>query len=451
MGEDQNNLTVGTKEGSKTYLKIVIAVCAVIVIAVGVVLGYKLTHKDTPKETKKTLTETPTDTPTVTPTEVSEETPTEAPKETPTVTPKETKGEETSSSGEWVLYKAYEYSGNEKILDREREYFYDEQGRLTKENCCHTYDDTVDWTYYSYDCNGEKMENWSGKDGQLNYVRFTDMTGTTIYVDGWNGETYQEEFYDDGYIKEFRIYGGLSEKLEKMVKWEYDAGKKNIRRMYYTDCGSGEPELVDDVWFELDSDGRVVRFVDREERNENEFVPSAAEYECRYEGNRQIETYTYTDGDSVEVVSEGDRVISKRIRCEDGTGSIEERFYPNANLLTERVWEMQPGLFIEYICNEIEVAADGTEKPLYKVEFTSDGQPLRKIMLETGEVCDEYQYGPDGKLLAVLNRPFREPELLKMVDIKYDQYGNPVEYTDYWGGTYTRFEWIRLADVKQQS
>lgn len=62
-----------------------------------------------------------------------------------------------------------------------------------------------------------------------------------IWVDGYR-ETYEEEFYDDGYIKEFRVYGEASKKLEKMVKWEYNAEKKNIRRIYYTDCGNGESD-----------------------------------------------------------------------------------------------------------------------------------------------------------------------------------------------------------------
>ena len=455
MKENRNN--------RKVYLIVAIAACAVVLTALGILLGYKLTKKETPTEAPTetpteaptetstvTPTEAPTETPTVTPTGAPTETPTEAPTEIPTETPTEapkdaetpSSGEETAEAGEWILYKTREHSGNKKRdLDREREYFYDEQGRLTKEQCYDVHDDAIWYTiYYSYGQNGEKMENWwPDRGGQLYSVEFTDMTGKVVYVDGYHGETYQEEFYDDGLIKEFRVYGNQAKELEKMVKWEYDAERKNIRRTtYYKDFGNGELNLVDDLRVELDSEGRIVRYVDHEARNENGLVPSDTEYECRYEGNRRIETYTGEKGAVNEFVYEGDRLITEKRRYKDGTGRIREYFYPNAKLLES-----------ECLFSEIEVEADGTEIPLYKVEFTDDGQPLRMIEIETGEVCEEYQYGPDGILSAILSMHFGEDSLWDYADFKLDQYGNLVEYANYWEGIYVQYEWIRLPDAKQ--
>ncbi len=406
---------------------IVIAACAVVIIALGIFLGNKLTKKEPP-------TEAPTETPT----------------ETPTEAPKETKNEETTSSGEeagadkWVLYKTHEYSGDKKILDRVREYFYDEQGRLTEEKC---YDaqGSLDYTdYYSYDYDGERVERWQpDRDGKLYSATIWDMSGEiVVHVDGHNGETYQEDFYDDGFIKEFRVYGNsdnpsggqAEKKLLNVLKWEYDAERKNIRRISYTVHDNGELKPVDDLRFELDSEGRVVRCVTPKDGNKTQSVT-----EYRYEGNRRIETVT--EGASVfEIVYEGGRIISRKSIKGDGTGWREEYYYPNVN-------SFNADYVYTYVENEITVKADGTETPKYKIEFTNDGQPLRKIDLETGEVLVEYQYGSDRKLSAVLAGHFGDLTLRKVADIKLDQYGKVVECTSY--GIYARYEWIRLSDAEK--
>ena len=199
---------------------------------------------------------------------------------------------------------------------------------------------------------------------------------------------------------------------------------------------------MDDLLCELDSDGRVVRCVNHGEWDGSDEFPAFDEYECRYEGNRRIETVTWGTGTD-EFVYGGNHLISSRKRMGSGTVRVTECFYPNVN------WHLS-GFLHEYLESVTEIAKDGTETPRYKVEFTNDGQPLRKIEVETGAVLEEYQYGADGKLCAVLTGDTKTP-LHKTAAIELDQYGNLVEYTDYWAGTYTRFEWIRLADVKQQS
>lgn len=409
MRENQNNQMTGRSNGRRKHLIIMVAACVVVLIALGIFLGYKLTKKDTPKESK------------------DEKAP--------------SSGEQTAEAGEWVLSKVYWLKSGKEFLNRE--YVYDEQGRLTE---LRTYDydggPLKETQYYSYDHNGEWREDWTpDKGGQLNSVMFTDMTGAAVSV-GTDYETYQEEFYDDGYIKEFRVYwnsddtsGGQPEKkLIRMVKWEYDTERKNIRRTDYKDSDNGELQLVDDLRVELDSEGRVVRCVNHGDSKGFPEYPNYTEYECHYEGNRRIETCTYADGGSGERVSEGNRVISDKTKLPDGSGWIEEYFYPNINTLNTDFW-------YPYLKSEIDFDADGTETTLYKVELTSDGQPLRRIELETGVVCDEYQYGSDGKLSAVLCGPEAE--------IKLDQYGNLVEYTSKTYDISARYEWIRLSDAKQ--
>ena len=300
------------------------------------------------------------------------------------------------------------------------------------------FDGFVDWTeYYSYDRNGERMEYWTPeRGGQLDLVRFTDMTATVIFVDGFFGEVCREGFFDDGFIKEFRAYqsGKRSEtKLVKKVTWEYDAGRKNIRRTYSVDRGAEELETVDDLRFELDSEGRVVRCVNHQ---------SVTEY--RYEGNRRIETVTAgtrTD----EYVYEKNRLVSSKKCMNDGTVEISKRFYPNVN----EGESFAPNIFdsFPYLESRIVVEKDGTETPVSKVEFTDDGKPLREINLEDGVVSIEYQYGSDGKLRAVLHSSFGDPLLTEAADIKSDQYGNLAECA--YQGVRARYEWIRRSDVQQ--
>ena len=418
----------------KTYLTIAIVSCAVVVIAVGILLGYKLTKKDTPKETS-----------TVAPTEVPKETPTYTPTEAPKNTPTPSYDEPVAWTNGWVMSKKYRLREGEEYCEEylRGEYFYDEQGRLAEERTYNS-DGSLYWTeYYSYNCNCERMEHWTpDRGGELDLVRFTDMTDTVIWVDGWYGETYQEDFYDDGFIKEFRIYaaGEQSEKnLMKVVKWECDDERKNISRMQYTVRFDGELEPVGDLRIELDSEGRVARCVDYGHPNG---VQSATEY--RYEGNRRIGTVTWGTGTD-EFVYEGNHLISSRVRMDSGTVRVTECFYPNVN------WHLSDCFLYEYLESEIEVAKDGTETPRYKVEFTNDGKPLRQIELETGAVVTEYQYGSDGKMSAVLtwNPYLDEPGLIEAAAIELDQYGNLVKYDDYSLGVCERFEWIPLPDAEQ--
>ena len=431
MGEDQNNLAVGTKEGSKAYLKIVIAVCAVIVIAVGVVLGYKLTHKDTPKETEETKKTGET---------------------------KKTEDEETPDSDKTydridirksVLSKVYSLETGKEVL--QEEYSYDAQGRLTQK-VVYSYDGSVRYTeYYSYDQNGEKMERWApSKGGELMDFWFTDITGTGVSVEGY--EVYEEEFYDDGSIKEFRVYGdleNLSEDRSKMtlvkkVNWEYDAGKKNIKRVYYMDHGNGHMELTDDLQFELDSQGRVIRCINPNDWNGRENIKSVTEYQYddRILGSRVIRTVT--KGKEIqEDIFEGDRLISEKVVEADGSGWMREYWDPNVNVL--------PSSF-DYPRMESwkQFDALGNETPLYKIEFSEDGRPLRQIDIESGATYIEYQYGSDGQWNAVLvgndeNLP------VKVMDIKVDQYGDLTEYSTAvaeaaWAyGAGERYEWKSIS------
>ena len=427
---------------------IAIVSCAVVVIALGIFLGYKLAKKDTPKDIPTvTPTELPKEDPTYTPTEAPTNTPTEAPKETPTITPKEAKDavtpsvvEQIAGAGEWVMSKKYWLQEGEEYL--REEYFYDEQGRLTEERT-YNLDGSPCWTeYHLYDCNGERMEHWTpDRGGSLDLVRFTDMTDTVVYVDGYFGEVCREDFYDDGFIKEFRIYVARKpseKKLEKVIKWEYDDERKNIRRTYYMDGGDGELEPVGDLRIELDSEGRIARCVDYGHPNG---VQSVTEY--RYEGNRRIETVTWGTGTD-EFVYEGNHLIFSRVRMGSGTVRVTERFYPNVNWPRMEFWG-------DYLESVTEIAEDGTETPLYKVEFTNDGKPLREIAFENGEgvVVVEYRYGSGGKLSAVLTRHFHDSELTEAVVIKPDQYGNPEECDVYMFGVHERYEWIRLSDAEQ--
>jgi len=405
------------------YRIIAIVFCAVVVIALGFHLRYKLTKKDAPKEV-----------PTVTPTESSTKAPTETKDEvTPSVV------DQVVGAGEWGVSKKYWIQEGEEYL--REEYFYDEQGRLTEERT-YNLDRSVYWTeYHSYDCNGERMEHWTpDRGGTLDLVQFTDISGTVVYVSGYYGETCQEDFYDDGFIKEFRIYVARKpseKKLEKVIKWEYDDERKNIRRTYYMDGGDGELEPVGNLRIELDSEGRIARCVDYGHPNG---VQSVTEY--RYEGNRRIETVTWGTGTD-EFVYEGNHLISSRVRMGSGTVWVTERFYPNVN------WHLSDCFLYEYLESEIEVAKDGTETPRYKVEFTNDGKPLRQIELETGAVVTEYQYGADGKLSEVLHWSYYlvDPKLTKAAVIKLDQYGNLVECEGL--GVCERYEWIRLSDAEQ--
>ena len=413
------------------YRIVAVVSCAVVVIALGIFLGYKLTKKDTPKEV---LTNTPA------------ELPKENPTYTPTITPKETKDavtpsvvEQIAGAGEWGVSKKYWLQEGEEYL--RGEYFYDEQGRLAEERTYNS-DGSLYWTeYYSYDCNGKRIEHWTpDRTGELDLVQFTDISGTVVYVSGYYGETCQEDFYDDGFIKEFRIYVARKpseKKLEKVIKWEYDDERKNIRRIYYMDGGDGELEQVGDLRIELDSEGRIARCVDYGHPNG---VQSVTEY--RYEGNRRIETVTWGTGTD-EFVYEGNHLISSRVRMGSGTVRVTERFYPNVNWPRMEFWG-------DYLESVTEIAEDGTETPLYKVEFTNDGKPLREIAFENGEgvVVVEYRYGSGGKLSAVLTRHFHDSELTEAVVIKPDQYGNPEECDVYMFGVHERYEWIRLPDAE---
>ena len=432
MEKNQNN--------QKAYRTIAIVSCAVVVIVVGILLGYKLTKKDTPKETS-----------TVAPTEVPKETPTYTPMEAPKNTPTPSYVEPVAWANGWVMSKKYRLREGEEYCEEylRGEYFYDEQGRLAEERTYNS-DGSLYWTkYYSYDCNGERIEHWTpDRSGELYSMQFTDISGTVVYVSGYYGETYQEDFYDDGFIKEFRIYaaGEQSEKnLVKVVKWECDDERKNISRMQYTVHFDGELEPVGELQIELDSEGCVARCVDYGHPNG---VWSATEY--RYEGNRRIGTVTwgrgtdeYEYGPEHEFVYEGNRFASSRKRMNDGAVRVTECFYPNVN------WHLSDCFLYEYLESEIEIAKDGTETPRYKVEFTNDGQPLRKIEVETGAVLEEYQYGADGKLCAVLTGDTKTP-LHKTAAIELDQYGNLVKYDDYRLGVCERFEWIRLPDAEHK-
>ena len=409
MEENRNN--------RKTYLIIAIVPCTVLVIALGIFLGYKLTKTKTP---------------------------TEAPKETKDE--EALSGEETPSfdeeagAGEWVLVRSKQYWLDSDRECLHREDIYDEQGRPTESRYYNSDDGSVEYTrYHSYDHNGEWQERWiPDRGGKLEDVWFVDMTGNGVLFGG--SGTYEEEFYDDGYIKEFRVYWEQSKKLQKIVKWEYDDGRKNIRRIFYRDWGDGELKLMDDLLCELDSDGRVVRCVNHGEWDGSDEFPAFDEYECRYEGNRRIETSTCGDGYCYdEVVYEGDREISWKTTYADGTGNVE-RYYPHINSFPP-----YSRLRHAYLESEFDIAADGTETFRYKVEFTNDGQPLRKIEVETGAVLEEYQYGADGKLCAVLTGDAKTP-LQKTADIKLDQYGNLVEYINYGMGFHERYEWIRLPE-----
>ena len=440
MEKNQNN--------QKAYRTIAIVSCAVVVIAVGILLGYKLTKKDTPKETS-----------TVAPTEVPKETPTYTPTEAPKNTPTPSYVEPVAWANGWVMSKKYRLREGVEYCEEylRGEYFYDEQGRLAEEKC---YDaqGSLDYTdYYSYDYDGERVERWQpDRDGKLYSATIWDMSGEiVVHVDGHNGETYQEDFYDDGFIKEFRVYGNSdnpageqSEKnLVKVVKWECDDERKNISRMQYRVHSDGELEPVGELQIELDSEGCVARCVDYGHPNG---VWSATEY--RYEGNRRIGTVTwgrgtdeYENGPEHEFVYEGNRFASSRKRMNDGAVRVTECFYPNVN------WHLS-GFLHEYLESVTEIAKDGTETPRYKVEFTNDGQPLRTIEVETGAVLEEYQYGADGKLCAVLtwNPYLDEPGLTEAADIELDQYGNLVKYDDYRLGVCERFEWIRLPDAEHK-
>lgn len=428
------------RNSRKMYRIIAIVSCAVVVIALGIFLGYKLAKKDTPKEV---LTNTPAEALANTPTEA----PTEAPTNTPTEAPRETEDTETHSpdeqivgAGEWVMSKKYLLQEGEEYL--REEYFYDEQGRLTEERT-YNLDGSLYWTeYHLYDCNGERMEHWTpDRGGSLDLVRFTDMTDTVVYVDGYFGEVCREDFFDDGFIKEFRIYQSAEQsekKLVTMVQWEYDSARKNIRRISYTYDSDGESELAGDLRVELDSEGRIARKVKVENPNG---VQSVTEYQ--YEGNRRIETVTWGTGTD-EFVYKGNHLISSRVRMGSGTVRVTERFYPNVNWPRMEFWG-------DYLESVTEIAEDGTETPLYKVEFTNDGKPLREIAFENGEgvVVVEYRYGSGGKLSAVLTRHFHDSELTEAVVIKPDQYGNPGECDVYMFGVHERYEWIRLSDAEQ--
>ena len=223
-----------------------------------------------------------------------------------------------------------------------------------------------------------------------------------------------------------------------MIKWEYDDERKNIRRTYYMDGDDGELEQVGDLRIELDSEGRIARCVDYGHPNG---VQSVTEY--RYEGNRRIETVTWGTGTD-EFVYEGNHLISSRVRMGSGTVRVTELFYPNVNWPRMEFWG-------DYLESVTEIAEDGTETPLYKVEFTNDGKPLREIAFENGEgvVVVEYRYGSGGKLSAVLTRHFHDSELTEAVVIKPDQYGNSEECDVYMFGVHERYEWIRLSDAEQ--
>ena len=176
---NRNNRKSGTEDDRRPYIIIAIAACAVILIAFGILLGHKLTKKDTPEETKKETTTT--------------------------VTP-----EETKEKGVWLLSKEYPYLYGKPYLGRE--FSYDELGRMTQMTTYEADGSVSETEYYSYDLNGTRTECWiPAKGGECQIISLEDITGENISVRPYAGETYEEEFYKDGYIKEFRIYRDTEE------------------------------------------------------------------------------------------------------------------------------------------------------------------------------------------------------------------------------------------------
>lgn len=416
MGSVQKKKNTGSENDRNPHLIIAIAAAAVVLIAVGILLGYKLTKKDAPKKAEGGAT--------------------------PTVG-----AEEDDEDGVWLLSKRYSLSMGEESL--EREWSYDEQGRVIQEKTYGSYEYTE---YYSYDRNGVKAERWiPAKGGKLDCVWFTDFTGTFVSVASDRGEEYEQAFYDDGSIREFRIYmdsenlsaGGSHEELFEMVTWEYSADRKNVRRKTYLDRGTGQLDLMQDYQFEMDSQGRVVRLINPDDWDGKEAVQSVTEF--RYEGKR--ETQTVTKGKAVlEDVYENGFCISEKVIETDGSGWIQKHWYPNMNPFPES--------FDCPLMNEwIDYDAAGRESPLYEIEFDKDGQPLRQIVLSTGETAIEYTYGPDGKWNGILIGSSESPLQMKM-NIKLDDHGNLVEYTAENGaqwvyGSGARYEWIRMPDPEQ--
>ena len=424
----------------------------------GILLGHKLTKKDTPKENEADVT--PTVTPTI------------APTATPTVAE-----EKTLKNGRWLLSKEY-YSKNGEDFPG-TEFSYDEQGRLTQKtvynkdgsvNRHYSYDEqerltqmtsykddgSVDQTeYYSYGVNGKRAELWEpDKGGECKTITITDIGRKEYTVDLWGYETYEEEFYEDGYIKELRTYWKESEYsggprnqkiLEQKITWEYDPERNTRRRKIYDYREYPEGSIpLSDEQFELDADGRIVKCIGLgDDVNGSKF-----EVVYKYEGKRCFAYKTSEDGwmewtwNDWEV---WDVVEYKDVRA-DGSEISWETFWPNVNSFPE-------GLKFPRMTVEKRVESDGTESVTGRIQFGADGQPVRLIDSETGAILMEYEYSSDGKLIGVLEGGDDTP-LKKVLNIQMDQYGNLVECTPIvgykWGnGSTIRWEWIFVPDQEQ--